>query len=371
MFVLFSLVARVKHGYHFSLTCGLLKGIVEGRDAKFEVENAGKWASASFNETMTWLALDNAVGNAVTHGKRDSPIRLVFRFDEQKERLCFTLTNLPKLPLEMATDKKVAAVSTHAGLNHIGLACRGAGGDFSFNFGDGGVAIFKLAVPATEVSSSSIETSTSVPSPLCSNSNISGIFTGLKLHVIDDSKMICKGYERLLLPQLKVRDHLSPFMYRSFILSRVLNSQCVHFNCFLRPTSPTHQFVAHKPKRTCQHSWKDFWRHPLPTSLFWIRTLRCKMDQKRSLELIWQRSLDNETLLVSFASELPMRKSLTSMLTCNLEVLTCALESNWRLQMWYRSSARHTQPRLVAPDLGLPALRKAASWSLQKLHVCV
>jgi hypothetical protein len=47
------------------------------------------------------------------------------------------------------------------------------------------------------------------------------------------------------------------------------------------------------------------------------------------------------------------------------------LESNWRLQMWYRSSARHTQPRLVAPDLGLPALRKAASWSLQKLHVCV
>jgi hypothetical protein len=194
----------------------------------FEVANDDvKWAS--FNETMAWLALDTAVGNAVTHGSSGQTIRLAVEFDEKRNRICFTLTNdnRAKSSCEEASGNKAVAVSTHVGLNHIKMACQGAGGDFNLNLGDDGVAVFTLWVPATVIAAS-IPAATSVPPPT-PKTNLPRM---LRVHAIDDSKMICKGYERLLLPQLKV----TPMhCFRSFNCSFLL----LTCNCARSPQADT------------------------------------------------------------------------------------------------------------------------------------
>jgi len=104
--------------------------------------------------------------------------------------------------------------STSLGLNHIALACKGARGSFSIQAAEGTkghntAALSTIVLPAfIESTSQNINLEQTpaiyVAKKVKSMKNMEQNFPGgLKICAIDDSSMICKGYERLCLPALK------------------------------------------------------------------------------------------------------------------------------------------------------------------------
>ena len=100
-------------------------------------------------------------------------------------------------------------ISTGSGLNHIRLACEGCGGDFDYGFKQKeGIFSLVLRLPAMVVGADEGPTSTNeAPDTgpcVCppSSGGHNSWCAGLKICAIDDSAVLCKGYERLLLPQL-------------------------------------------------------------------------------------------------------------------------------------------------------------------------
>jgi len=98
--------------------------------------------------------------------------------------------------------------STSLGLNHIALACKGAQGSFSIQAADGTkgpntAALNTIVLPAFLGSLSQNINFEQTPALKKADSFARHFPEGLKICAIDDSILICKGYERLCLPSLK------------------------------------------------------------------------------------------------------------------------------------------------------------------------
>ena len=166
--------------------------IVEGYAVPFEFVDETTEEAISFDELLTWLALENAISNVVAHGRSEgTPSNLLgVRFDRQKSQICFTIKN--GVP-EAASG--VRPMSTHA--------CEGAGGSFKFDISDEkgrAVALFTLKMPAVALTTSLSASSTPSPSQTPASVRIP---ESLKVCAIDDSIMLCKSYDRIFLTQLK------------------------------------------------------------------------------------------------------------------------------------------------------------------------
>eukprot|EP00613_Pedinella_sp_CCMP2098_P064427 CAMPEP_0171987764 /NCGR_PEP_ID=MMETSP0993-20121228/275557_1 /TAXON_ID=483369 /ORGANISM="non described non described, Strain CCMP2098" /LENGTH=226 /DNA_ID=CAMNT_0012640715 /DNA_START=155 /DNA_END=835 /DNA_ORIENTATION=+ len=94
--------------------------------------------------------------------------------------------------------------STNSGLAHVTLACKGAGGSFSLYMGsEGKSVIVRMKVPAKKLK----QLNDSVPRLQAKRSSsrpeLKTVFPGLRVCCIDDSKILCKGYTKLLLPLMQ------------------------------------------------------------------------------------------------------------------------------------------------------------------------
>ena len=169
-----------------------------------------------FDETMAWVVLENAMNNALEHG--DGKVHLAVKFDPHTSTICFTIKNqVPvkecqseaeveqhrsqsDLQTEHGSMRSKSPPSTHCGMRHVALACHGAGGTSRLEFiGDLGVrtAVFTVSMPAAifpliHDRSSSYEDVPQLKLP--------GM---LKICAIDDSRVICKGIDRILLKALE------------------------------------------------------------------------------------------------------------------------------------------------------------------------
>jgi len=135
--------------------------------------------------------------------------------------------------------------STSLGLNHIALACKGALGSFSLQAAEGTkglntAALSTIVLPAFTGSLS--QNMNCKQTPAIQKAELLPISLeryfpeGLKICAIDDSSLICKGYERLCLPRLKAdmakscvccptsKTDVDDFL--SFVLGKEVTSSC-------------------------------------------------------------------------------------------------------------------------------------------------
>eukprot|EP00614_Pseudopedinella_elastica_P003747 CAMPEP_0172604884 /NCGR_PEP_ID=MMETSP1068-20121228/25136_1 /TAXON_ID=35684 /ORGANISM="Pseudopedinella elastica, Strain CCMP716" /LENGTH=684 /DNA_ID=CAMNT_0013407111 /DNA_START=159 /DNA_END=2213 /DNA_ORIENTATION=+ len=212
----------------------------------------------SFDEKMARLALENAISNAIAHGDRKS-ITLRAEFHENGlGEIIFTVENeLPPDAVDLRTEDleavKIAAMrdiagfrggdkpgtttpparrpsmgrglrlirpsvaaggsfdlksstSSRAGLRHIGRACTAAGGSFDLLMSEdtNPKVVMRIVLPATLTQRDALKSDAAASASLATPSSATmEVPDGLRICVIDDSKMICKGYERMVLPKLK------------------------------------------------------------------------------------------------------------------------------------------------------------------------
>jgi len=161
--------------------------------------------SLQFDETMAWVVLENALSNAFVHG--DGRVKLSVKFDVETSTICFILKNHVPTKCESNISasrpplrSKKAPPSTHCGLQHASLACNGAGGTYTLEFiEDLGVrtAVFSVSLPAAMSKCSPAGRSPS------HEDDGPQLPEKLTVYAIDDSRVICKGIDRILLKALK------------------------------------------------------------------------------------------------------------------------------------------------------------------------
>eukprot|EP00615_Pteridomonas_danica_P014739 CAMPEP_0114406222 /NCGR_PEP_ID=MMETSP0102-20121206/21026_1 /TAXON_ID=38822 ORGANISM="Pteridomonas danica, Strain PT" /NCGR_SAMPLE_ID=MMETSP0102 /ASSEMBLY_ACC=CAM_ASM_000212 /LENGTH=531 /DNA_ID=CAMNT_0001572073 /DNA_START=418 /DNA_END=2013 /DNA_ORIENTATION=+ len=215
----------------------------------------------AFDEQMVRLALENAISNAIVHGD-GSPIvlgsylvddKIAFYVENQvpesamvtdetlrevSERARGNDRSTPFLPIteilstennpeedntnsqdnlnDMFSSMKMN-LSTRSGLRHIDVACGGAGGYFDLRLGskensDRKIVVLTCFFPAKSTETDQalaanksvvhLEKKRGVPivhSPPAQNNDMP---SHLKVCALDDSELICKGYQRLLLSRL-------------------------------------------------------------------------------------------------------------------------------------------------------------------------
>jgi hypothetical protein len=215
----------------------------------------------AFDEQMVRLAMENAISNAIVHGD-GSPIVLGATFDDQLNMIAMYVENqvsessnitsdklaevcerarsndrslqftpsvevMPPNPAgftDTSTDQKLTDVfaatkmnlSTRSGLRHIDVACGGAGGYFDLHLkqSPNKCVVLTCYFPAKVVPndddnmlSTTIEHSLSglVSGDISGNPshNLCDMPSQLKVCAIDDSELICKGYQKLLLASLR------------------------------------------------------------------------------------------------------------------------------------------------------------------------
>eukprot|EP00614_Pseudopedinella_elastica_P001301 CAMPEP_0172609764 /NCGR_PEP_ID=MMETSP1068-20121228/29678_1 /TAXON_ID=35684 /ORGANISM="Pseudopedinella elastica, Strain CCMP716" /LENGTH=531 /DNA_ID=CAMNT_0013413345 /DNA_START=45 /DNA_END=1640 /DNA_ORIENTATION=+ len=182
-----------------------------------------------FDDRMALLAMENVVSNAYAHGDGESinisavyepagtaasPSSIVFVVvNKVAQGSSVTTPMLRELhhsakktgfTTEMHAQAKAHHISTRSGLRHIELACQGAGAMFDLRIGEGAsdevVATLRFPAHSTPVLGSVNKDKTT--KTLHATTHPRAIPSSLKICAIDDSKMICKGYNRILLPAL-------------------------------------------------------------------------------------------------------------------------------------------------------------------------
>jgi len=99
--------------------------------------------------------------------------------------------------------------STNSGLKHANLACKGGGGSFSICTGSGGKSVVsRIVLPAKKVENAKEDDDNPNEDGIQSEDPPSStkdwlVVPDLRVCCLDDSKMICKGYQRLLLPSMQ------------------------------------------------------------------------------------------------------------------------------------------------------------------------
>jgi hypothetical protein len=193
----------------------------------------------AFDERMARLALENAISNAVAHGDGtgieieaiiseaanvDQPSSqcylsfCVMNFvssetlltNEKLETLASTNTSRSFTPSSKPVSHGVPSsksyMSTQLGLHHIGLACKAANGFFDMKLeqrGERNVVVTTITLPAEMHQNNVRDCPSATVSPKDVERSMARL-SSVKLTVgaIDDSSMMCKGYQKLLLPLL-------------------------------------------------------------------------------------------------------------------------------------------------------------------------
>jgi hypothetical protein len=182
---------------------------------------------------MARLALVNAVSNANAHGDEGTITLRVSYTDhfvvlsvENKvpEGTFVTNASLKLLrdaslsdasPQEDATISRGSAnlSSTRSGLRHIALVCDGSGAHFDLYTKDDGSSkknvVMELSFPCCK-DEGDISTAEQVESEKSlGDENIQCFTDSMTISAIDDSKLICKGYERVLFKKLRADETTS------------------------------------------------------------------------------------------------------------------------------------------------------------------
>eukprot|EP00613_Pedinella_sp_CCMP2098_P072349 CAMPEP_0171917038 /NCGR_PEP_ID=MMETSP0993-20121228/15557_1 /TAXON_ID=483369 /ORGANISM="non described non described, Strain CCMP2098" /LENGTH=670 /DNA_ID=CAMNT_0012552725 /DNA_START=246 /DNA_END=2258 /DNA_ORIENTATION=+ len=192
-----------------------------------------------FDEKLAQLALENAVSNSVAHGDGISPIQLEASFlteqvfDRHEEGMLvltvenelhpganltnellqkFRTQSTQKSSLEPYTYESQRSPlhndmrlnSTNSGLAHVTLACNGARGSFELLLGKQRKSVIaRIKLPAKKQKHVNDLVPRVQAERHSSRPERKVIFPGLRVCCIDDSKMICKSYKRLLLPLMQ------------------------------------------------------------------------------------------------------------------------------------------------------------------------
>jgi hypothetical protein len=193
---------------------------------------------------MAEIAIANALSNAVAHGDTSEAVEVsshlledttgqhsvvlkVENFipkeaegqltDDILKNICIDAMkdSAPKRNKPAKQTAKVStSISTNSGLYHIHLACHGAAGWFDLKLGSRKgrtTVVLRVSLPVRQdvVRCAEIQVAAGqigsyvAPTSAHLNSSQGSIPEGLKICAIDDSKILCKGYERLVLPKLK------------------------------------------------------------------------------------------------------------------------------------------------------------------------
>jgi hypothetical protein len=191
-------------------------------------ELSGTLCEGSFDVQMARLALVNAVSNANAHGDGGTVTLRVSYTDhfvvlsvENKVPKGTFVTNaslklLRDASLSDASPQEAATIlrgsanlsSTRSGLRHIALVCDGSGANFDlYTKVDASsqkkIVVLELSFPCCkhERDKSTAEQVESEKSP--GDENIRCFTDFMTISAIDDSKLICKGYERVLFKKLR------------------------------------------------------------------------------------------------------------------------------------------------------------------------
>jgi len=191
-------------------------------------------ADCAVDDKMVLIAVENALSNAKSHGN-GSVVKLNAAIDVNSRGTWLNIKIRNHVNVaDNVTSKQLRGLvrvspggndcesvgpasitrkaGTRSGLRHISLACNGAKGRFHLDIldSDETEVVASLRFPATvqvpESSSENEDSQVSLFQPSgtsCSrNAGDETLPTTVKLCAIDDSKLICKGYERILLPAL-------------------------------------------------------------------------------------------------------------------------------------------------------------------------
>jgi len=176
----------------------------------------------SFDVQMAKLALMNAVSNAIAHGDGGT-INLRVSYTDQfvilsVENKIPEGTTVTDASLKMAIKASINGTnpqddtqnlqgsanlrSTRSGLRHIALVCNGIGASFDlFTINESPLksVVMELSFPCCKDGDGRNLSEKRVPEEKSSNSEGDAYFPdSLTVSAIDDSKLICKGYERVL-----------------------------------------------------------------------------------------------------------------------------------------------------------------------------
>lgn len=181
----------------------------------------------SFDVQMARLALVNAVSNANAHGDGGT---ITLRVSYTDHFVVFSVENkVPKgtfvtdASLKLLRDASLSGVSppedakimrgsanlrsTRSGLRHIALVCGGIGSSFDLYTKDEGssskVVVIEFFFPCCKDEGNLLNAEQGESKTIPGDENKPCFPDSLTISAIDDSKLICKGYERVLFKKLQ------------------------------------------------------------------------------------------------------------------------------------------------------------------------
>jgi len=188
-------------------------------DTDEAIEVSARFHTDTTGENIVVLKVENYIAKGVEEGQLTNVVLEKIRTDAMSRNKSAPRTSDP-IAKRTTTKRSTHSISTNSGLYHIHLACQGAAGSFDLHLGSRNgrnTVILEAFLPARQDAFSKVGKAAShndnhaaVPDSVpLENSLQEFIPEGLKICVIDDSKILCKGYKRLVLPKLKADKDLS------------------------------------------------------------------------------------------------------------------------------------------------------------------